>query len=87
MSDATAHLVRWTPGTVTQRGGPYRQGARWAEPDLQHAATLMRAVANDPEASKKMCERAQRQLLDQYSPERCGQAMLHRLEHIWSRPT
>lgn len=87
MSDATAHLVRWTPGTVTQRGGPYRQGARWAEPDLQHAATLMRSVANDPEASKKMCERAQRQLLDQYSPERCGQAMLHRLEDIWSRPT
>ncbi|MEO7274735.1 MAG: glycosyltransferase [Vicinamibacterales bacterium] len=43
--------------------GPYPLGARWAEPDVQHAAQLMRAVYQYPEEAARRGERGRADLL------------------------
>jgi glycosyltransferase involved in cell wall biosynthesis len=49
MSDETAYLVPWAPGEVPVANDPYPHHARWAEPDLDSAASLMRHVYEHPE--------------------------------------
>ena len=49
MDRDTAYLVPWMPGVVPAGCDPYPEGARWAEPDLAAAATLMRHVYGHPE--------------------------------------
>ena len=61
----------------------YPEGARWADPDLAHAAELMTLVAGDRAAAAQLGVVARTALLEQYSPEKCGQAMRSRLEQIW----
>ncbi len=40
----TGYPVRYALVEIERDEGPYRAGARWAEPDLDHAAQLMRAL-------------------------------------------
>ena len=79
-----AHVVRWKPTEVPATAPPYRVGSIWADPDLGHAAELMRAVLDDPAAAQILGAAAQSKLLETYSLERCGAAMNARLEEIWS---
>lgn len=56
IDDRHAFLVR--SGTVPIPGGaaPYPVGGIWAEPDLDHAAELLRAVWDDPAAARERAE-------------------------------
>ena len=47
MDDDNSMLVDHTMVEVMAGGGIYPDGARWAEPDLDHAAALMRRLADD----------------------------------------
>lgn len=85
MTDDTSHLVRWAPGKVPATARAYPAGSRWAEPDVAHAAELMRAVAADPATSAQLGRAARAAIVEQYSPERCGAAMRARLEQIWRK--
>ncbi len=58
MSEETAYLVRHEMTTLERAHGPYPAGAEWAEPDLGHAAELMRQVFDDRSASAAVGERA-----------------------------
>jgi len=79
----TAHLVRWQPAEVPAMAGPYRKGSLWADPDLDHAAELMRGVFDDRESAHRLGVAARSRLLETHSLERCGAAMRQRLEEIW----
>lgn len=79
-----AHLVRWQPTTVSALAGGYRQGSMWADPDVGHAAELMRAVFDDRVAAKQLGIAARARLLETHSVERTGATMRRRLEEIWS---
>ena len=79
-----AHLVGWQPTTVPSDAGPYRAGSMWADPDLEHAADLMRTVFDDRAAARRLGIAARARLLETHSLERCGAAMRQRLEQIWS---
>ncbi len=79
-----AHLVRWQPTAVPEKAGPYRVGSIWADPDLEHAAHLMRTVFDDRDAARRLGVAARSRLLETHSLERCGAAMRRRLEEIWS---
>ncbi len=83
-TDDVAHLVRWEPTTVPAKSGPYRPGSIWADPDLGHAAELMRTVFDDPDSAHKLGVAARSKLLETHSVERCGAAMRERLQQIWS---
>ena len=48
MTPETSYLVPWVPGQVPVGCSPYPAGSRWAEPDLDAAAQMMREVFLDP---------------------------------------
>lgn len=75
------------PCTMTRVGGGaggYDPRARWAEPDLDAAARMMREVWENPSAAHEKADRARARLLESFSPERCGARMRARLEDIWA---
>ena len=80
-----AHLVRWQLTTVPASAGGYQPGAVWADPDLGHAAELMRKVFDDREVARHLGTAARSRLLETHSLERCSAAMRLRLEEIWRR--
>jgi hypothetical protein len=80
-----AHLVRWEPAIVPEDAWPYPAGSAWAEPDVAHAAELMRLVVAEPDAARRMAVAARTRILSDHSLEHCGAAMRRRLEQIWSR--
>jgi glycosyltransferase involved in cell wall biosynthesis len=45
----------------------YRNGAMWAEPDIDQAARWMRIIAEDPEMRRKIGESARATILERYS--------------------
>jgi glycosyltransferase involved in cell wall biosynthesis len=61
---------------------PFKKGYVWAEPDVSHAAELMRFVYENREYAAKMGERASRDIKELYSPAAAGQAILERLPNI-----
>ena len=44
MNDDNSFLVRYRLVEIEDDHGPYTRGFKWAEPDLEHAAELMRRV-------------------------------------------
>jgi glycosyltransferase involved in cell wall biosynthesis len=58
MTPANSHLVNYELVTLTKNSGPYPRGFTWAEPDVSHAARLMRIVAEDPMAARELGRRA-----------------------------
>jgi glycosyltransferase involved in cell wall biosynthesis len=58
MNDANSLLVGWKPGFIPERMGPYDKGVRWAEPDLDEAAAMMRLVIEEPAKAAAIGERA-----------------------------
>jgi glycosyltransferase involved in cell wall biosynthesis len=69
MSEETAYLVPWTPGEVPVAQDPYPHGARWAEPDLDAAAEIMRRVCADPAAAAERGALARERVLAGHSPD------------------
>ncbi|HET9058892.1 MAG TPA: methyltransferase domain-containing protein [Acidimicrobiales bacterium] len=66
MDDETSYLVSWRPGFVPFGCQPYPAGARWAEPDLDHAASLMRRVYDRPAEAEAIGARARESVLSKY---------------------
>jgi glycosyltransferase involved in cell wall biosynthesis len=49
MTEENSYLVPFSPSEVPAGAEPYRAGARWAEPDIGKAASLMRKVVEGPQ--------------------------------------
>lgn len=64
--------VDWRPTVVTETVGPYREGMVWADPDLDHAAALMRAVVDDPARAEAVGRRGAADIRVRHSPEVAG---------------
>jgi glycosyltransferase involved in cell wall biosynthesis len=72
--------VRYSLRALEADDPPYEAGTEWAEPDLDHAAELMRSVWKRPEAARALGERARQHMASHHSPERVGRMMRERLE-------
>jgi glycosyltransferase involved in cell wall biosynthesis len=57
----------------------YRVGWIWAEPDVDHAASLMRQVYEHPEEGRARGERAAAHMRDHFSPAAVGAIMAERI--------
>jgi glycosyltransferase involved in cell wall biosynthesis len=85
MNDENSYLVRWDSGAVGEDAYPYAPGDTWAEPDLDHAAALMREVLSNPQLARARGDVARRQLLEGHSAAVAGETMRRRLSLIHER--
>jgi glycosyltransferase involved in cell wall biosynthesis len=82
MTEDCAHLVRWTPAEVEEGSAIYPAGARWAEPDVEHAAELMRQVHADRDAARAMGRRGRDHVAALLSPDAVGATLRRRVEEV-----
>jgi glycosyltransferase involved in cell wall biosynthesis len=66
---------------------PYWQGQHWAEPDVAHAARLMRQVFDDRELARRIGATAAASIRRSNSREVCARAVMARLAEIDRRRT
>jgi glycosyltransferase involved in cell wall biosynthesis len=71
-NEENSFQVRWTPGAIPEKVGPYEAGSRWAEPDLDDAARLMRKVVEEPDTARAIGDRAARDIRDLHNIEAAG---------------
>jgi 2-polyprenyl-3-methyl-5-hydroxy-6-metoxy-1,4-benzoquinol methylase/glycosyltransferase involved in cell wall biosynthesis len=81
MNSANSHPVKYKLTEIDRDYGPYR-GGFWAEPDLDHAAELMRHVFKDRAAARELGRNARRDILKTLSEERTGIRMRDRLNTL-----
>ena len=68
MTPENSYLVGWQEGAVPADCRPYREGAKWAEPDLEEAAALLRRVYEIPEEARRVGERGRADLARLHGP-------------------
>jgi glycosyltransferase involved in cell wall biosynthesis len=79
MPPESSYLIRYELTRVGHGCEHYPAQARWAEPDIDHAAAQLRAVFDDREGSRRRAHDAQRHVLALLAPERIGRLMRERL--------
>ncbi len=82
LDDKTGFVVRHKMTALTRSQGPYPPGAVWAEPDLEHAATLMLSLVKDPRCAALKVEAARRKVRALYAPEAAGERFRRELTRI-----
>ncbi len=85
MSAANSHLVDYELTEVGPEGEHYPARGIWAEPSLEHAAHLMRAVWLDRDGAAQLGARARRDVETQLHPEAVGAIARRRLRHLPGR--
>ncbi len=86
MDDDIAFLVRSTLTPIGPGVDPYPADARWAEPDLAHAAVLMRKVFDDREHGADIGRRAADAIRSRWSAATVGPRLAAQLEQTRARP-
>jgi SAM-dependent methyltransferase len=82
MTEENAYLVRHQPARIPEGCDPYPAGAEWAEPDIEHAAELMRRVYEHPEEALEKGARARREVLERHAPSVRARIIGRRLAEI-----
>jgi GT2 family glycosyltransferase/glycosyltransferase involved in cell wall biosynthesis len=82
MTPANSLLVRYRLVELDRDHGPYRRGATWAEPDIDHGAELMRQLAEDRELAEHLGAQAQRDVTEELSPARIGRLLRARMNAL-----
>ncbi len=85
MTVANSLIVRHRLIELEHDHGPYRRGMQWADPDLEHAAHLMRWVYAHREDAALIGAQAAADVRDQLSPETIGAMVRSRLQLIAAR--
>lgn len=85
MNVNNAFLVGYELVPIGRDLGPYQGEQRWAEPDLDHAAALLRQVHDDPEMARRRAERGARDLRERHSPQAVGAIIEARLAQLADR--
>jgi glycosyltransferase involved in cell wall biosynthesis len=82
MDAGTAYLVDHTLVPVGPGVEIYPEDGVWAEPDVEHAAALMRRVFEQPAEAAGRAARGRERVLRQLSPAACGARARARLERL-----
>lgn len=80
MTPENSYLVEWTPTQVGPGDRVYPADGTWAEPDLDHAARLMRDVWERPDEAAARARRAREDIERRYAPAAAGAVARARLE-------
>ena len=79
---SNSYLVDWLPTRVGPGCDGYPAEGHWAEPDLDHAAELMRRVLVRPAEAQEKADRARRDIERSYAPAVAGGIARVRLEQL-----
>jgi glycosyltransferase involved in cell wall biosynthesis len=82
MTDKNSFLVPFSWTRVPPGADPYPVGARWAEPDLDVAAAIMRTVVGSPELAGSIAARGREDVQTNHNLERRSQFVRSRFEAI-----
>ncbi|MBW3653722.1 MAG: methyltransferase domain-containing protein [Actinobacteria bacterium] len=82
MTAENSYLVHHTETDVGPEGENYPAQGTWAEPDLDHAAELMREVWEHQDEARERGARAQREIAEHFSLEAVGEAARERLRRL-----
>jgi SAM-dependent methyltransferase/glycosyltransferase involved in cell wall biosynthesis len=85
MTPHNSYPVDYTLRPVGDDAGPYPPAGEWAEPDIGHAARLMRHVFEDQREAGERGRRAAEDLRRNHSPEAAGRAMADRIRRVRTR--
>ncbi len=85
MNPANSLPVGYRLALVARDEGPYRQGRRWAEPDLDHAAELLRRLYEDREWGRRIGTAARETVATNHSPEAVAEPVRLRLASLLER--
>ncbi|HEY8769699.1 MAG TPA: methyltransferase domain-containing protein [Thermoleophilaceae bacterium] len=86
MTADNSYLVRHRMTRVGSEGENYPEKGSWAEPDLDHAAALMREVWEDREGAADRAARGRRDVLEKLSVERVGSLARERVSAVAAKP-
>jgi Glycosyl transferases group 1 len=79
---ANSFLVKYKLTEIDRDYGPYRKGWVWADPDLDHAAQLMRYAYENKDACIETGRRGKREILQLLHPSVVGKQILDRLSRV-----
>jgi predicted dienelactone hydrolase len=82
MTPTNSFPVRYQLAPIPRDFGPYLEGFRWAEPDLEHASFLMREVSDNRVDSAERGRQAANDMASLRTPARTGRQVRQRLEEI-----
>ncbi len=82
MTAENSYLVRHAETLVGDEGENYPAQGTWAEPDVAHAAQLMREVWEHQDEARARGARAQREIAEHFSIEVVGEAARARLKRL-----
>lgn len=82
MTEEGSWLVRHELVPIGDGHDPYPPEGVWAEPDLDHAARLMRQVVDEPEAARRRALHGQSQLRATHSARSAGAMIAERLAQV-----
>jgi glycosyltransferase involved in cell wall biosynthesis len=82
MTDANSYLVDYKMTRIEQDCPPYPPGGEWAEPDVDHAAELLRHVVATPLDVERRAARGAAHMREAFSVRATGEIMRARLEAI-----
>jgi glycosyltransferase involved in cell wall biosynthesis len=82
MNINNSFLTKYRLVEIEKDFGPYKKGRIWADPDIGHAAELMRLVFDDRMLATRVGERAASDIKIYLNPETCGQRILSRIQCI-----
>ena len=85
MTPQNSYPVDYTLRPVGDAAGPYPATGEWAEPDVGHAARLMRHVFEDRQEATDRGRRAAEDLHRNHSAEAAGRAMAERIRRVRAR--
>ncbi len=74
--------VNYTLVKIAKDVGVYKAGQTWANPDVAHAASLMRQVVADPALRERISKESRRTMVEEFSPAVIGQRIRARLAYI-----
>jgi glycosyltransferase involved in cell wall biosynthesis len=82
MSSENSYLVSHRLIELESAVGPYAKGARWAEPNVDHAAELLRQVYEFPDDARQFGLNAKQELEPRFAPSTAARRIVQRLQTI-----
>jgi glycosyltransferase involved in cell wall biosynthesis len=82
MNDENSFLVPYSWAQVPPGADPYPAGARWAEPDLDVAASLMRTVLEQPDLAASVGRKGQLDVQERHSVQKRSEFVRGRFDSI-----
>jgi SAM-dependent methyltransferase/predicted nucleic acid-binding Zn-ribbon protein len=82
MTEENSYLVKHSMAKIGQDAGPYPAEAEWAEPDVDHAASLMSQVFAQPGDAVERGRRAAADIRRTHSPRAAGERIAARVAEV-----